>query len=189
MIIHGHEIANALTMIPFAYLSYVAAHPMLSITITGIWVCAFIYHTLVSIGKYAHGFIFFAGDCFFQVASLTTLVYVSQIYPKRIKEIALGIGAVLLATLVYLGSNGIRTNRIPMTAIVCTSHIAHAILAYFFVKDIANYKYALLFFALVVLAYIQCDIFNYEYSWSIGHVLCAAYTYYFWKALGVVRIS
>lgn len=189
-----HQVANSLSMLPFIYLSCAVGPWPLAISITSMWVSALVYHLYMAISDFPIAFRWFVADIFSQFITLWITGTLSNCFPLHIKRGWTIAGAFAFAALVFYTLNEPHTINQPciqqkliMKYIVCATHIALASLGAFFACDYNAYYTAMaLLLAIAFTFYIdECGV---TFVWSLGHVLCAAYTYYTWKAHGLITL-
>lgn len=181
------EFANAITMLPFAILTYYAKNDLQAVLISLMWIGSIMYHGMVSFGYEKLGHKYFVVDCVFQIASLLVLVFLSRCYAtnKKTQEYAIYVGLGLLTMVMMLGTAGVEYYKSWILYITLTAHILHAVLGYFFVCDRRSYFKAVFALAIVGFLFVACEN-GCSYMWSVAHIILIFYIWYFWKALDMI---
>lgn len=180
------ELTNALTMLPFVILTFLANNVYLSISITCMWVFAFTYHTLIAFNN-PFGWIFYLLDCILQVLTLVTVISTSPCYPRKIKYIAHGLGCLIVLNVLSYAMDGILKNRYNILWCVVVSHGLHVVIGYFYACSRLWYNIMFSVMCSILAMLYFCEN-GCPYIWPYAHVLIAVYIYCFWKALKLTKI-
>ena len=168
------HILQALTILPFAHLSYIAP-PTLFNTITCVWVSSFTYHLSLSVRKYELAHILFLANCISQISAIGALINITDDYTTPTKIIASTIMYYFIFCIPF------QTNKENIHYLTINAHITNVLLGLFFATN--RYYY---YNALTCLAFASI-LYPIPYMWTLGHIFCYYYTYYSWLALGVAR--
>lgn len=185
MIQKTDQLLNAVTMLPYVYLSYIALDNVQRVVFTLFWLCSILHHACLSICKENHSFVFFVFDCLFQIGSL--LVIANLGLDGREKQYMVFYYTLLIAiTCVFTFVKTSLQRRKLILGVLVVAHVSNAILGYFYAQDRHSYWLAIRTFILVAILFVA-DEFGHAYTWILGHVLLMVYTYFFWKSMGLIR--
>lgn len=185
------HLANAVTVLPLAYLGFVARTPLQALLMWGLVCASVAYHALYAFGNVAAGARFYVADVALQVASLLALVVESECYRRTGQcgqgRPAVGAGLGLLcAAILVLGRGPVRHNRTAMMACACLAHLLHAGFAGLCACDRAALATGAKAMA-VASALCAADELGAPYAWAVGHLCLVPYVYCFWNALHMLR--
>lgn len=182
------ELANAISMIPFAYLSTLShVHIALRINITVFYLSSFFYHVSLYRGDFKTGSKFLVSDTITQIINVMALSQVTDHYSRFVKCTF----SVLCLTSIYkvlyiakpYASAIQRKSRFLIFPIVV--HVSHTVVALSYAKY-RRYTYLSLTNLLFTAIAFMIHEMEVAYSWACGHIMCFFYTWYCWKALGVI---
>lgn len=180
------EFSHALTMIPFAFLTYYSKTDLQAFFITVMWLSSAMYHGLVSFGMTELGYRYYALDCTFQVTSILLLVMSSPCYAtnQKLQRSISHMGFAAIAMICVCAMGGIATNKSVILHIVLGYHVIHAVYGFFYVCDRSSYGISMCAFVASWGLFVA-DENGTHYAWAIGHLVTITYTWYFWKALSM----
>lgn len=170
------QLYHAVTMIPFIYFSLYGFYGILQGAVTLTWATSFIYHMLLLYEK-QQARIMFKADCLCQIATLVCLALATPCYTYQIKILGsvFGSGAIICLT---------QTNKYH--AVVICSHVSQTLCALYHACDYSHMLKSFWAALISMVLYFVCDYGKIEFAWSIAHITLFWYTYYMWKALGVL---
>ena len=181
------ELANAVTMLPFVYLTICAKYKIQAIIVTCLWVSSFSYHLSTTCQRVATWTRFlFSIDVFSQaLLLLTTLNMVDDKInmPKYAINCA---GVFLVIVMIYFSIVG---NKSMIFACICTAHILNAIIGYKYASNREAINISMILFMFIMILFVLCEIFDETYFWSIAHVILLFYIYYFWKSFELLDLK
>ena len=188
------EIANAVTMLPFACFS-TSCSWQLSAPATLMWVCATAYHACMAADRHAAALRWFAGDVIGQCAALAAVGALSQCIPARVRAAWSCCSCVALICLTLAAHDTIVRKAPHLTALqakrgmkatLCAAHVAACAAGAANGCDAAAHTTAAVLLVMIALLFIA-DEYGLPYAWAGGHLLCAMYTHYTWKAHGLLQ--
>jgi hypothetical protein len=183
----SEHLANALTMLPFAYLSMTSVDMALRSTITFMWIAAMNYHIQLYLRNRGLASRLFLCDTISQVVSLIVLVRKSSDYTDLVKTTYTYIGLAGIFTILFLT----HPYTIPFRSkayvhlITVLAHISNMSLSWSFAQRRLEFYKSFVSFISVAMTFIGDEV-GISYIWSFGHIICLFYTMFSWKALGVL---
>ena len=179
------ELGNAVSMLPFAYLTWVRTNTGLRIAITALWMCSFTYHMALYIGWIALARNLFVVDVLSQILNLMVLCQSTHFYSPRVKSVFLVYCSLCILTIVYMRYIVRMCQKKYVQLIMISAHVGNIFLALRYAKHRTAVFKSTLFLCLTGRAFILHEL-GMRHAWAVGHVFCFFYTWFCWKALGVL---
>ena len=177
-----HELANAWTMVPFFYFTWHAKTTAQSIAITLMWMSSIKYHLHNALHQHAEGNFWRRMDCTFQIASLLVLLLEAPCYATaHVTRQATSMAMTSLLGFLW-GSVDHHDSVLATTLLAHAVHLAMCVAHAPHRADLHAALRTLLPFPLVVF-----DTAHRPQWWSVGHVILFWYTYFSWRAVGMLR--
>lgn len=188
------ELANAVSILPFAYFTASSANLLLRSAITVFYSCSFIYHIALFNKQYELAGKLLIGDTISQIVNVIFLCNSSPYYPVRVKYITsvVYIGGVL--RILYVGTPYCRAylqKRLQIVSISIFTHVSHMAIAIVFIGRYHDefVYHSLQYLCLTAICFVVDELVVHMYAWAVGHIMCFFYTLYCWKALGVLGVT
>jgi hypothetical protein len=144
---------------------------IIGVSIYMMWICSFIYHMYLSIGDIKTAKLWYYGDISGQLVSLGMIAFYSPCISLPYK-----------ALILFSASFGVATCE---KTICIAVHILLNILSWLHGCGCGK---ATLYLAASGIAYLIDEIGGVPFVWGLGHLFCAAYTYYTLLAHGYAKI-
>lgn len=182
------ELANAVSILPFVYLSTLShAHIALRITITVFCMSSFIYHYSLYRGDFQTASKFLVSDTVSQIVNVVALTQVTNHYTRFIKCIFTVMCLTCIYKVLYIAkpyAYAIQKKK-HFLFLPIVVHISHMVIALSHAKYRRYIYFSLTNLICTAIAFVVHEM-DVLYSWACGHIMCFYYTWYCWKALGVV---
>lgn len=179
------ELGNAVSILPFAYLTFVPASMGLRVAITAFWMCSFTYHMALYIGWLACARNLFAVDVISQMLNLMVLCQSTRFYSPHVKSVFTTYCCLCILAIVYIHYVVRLRHKKYIHSITISAHVGHMFLAICYAKRRTSVFQSTLFLCLTGRAFILHEL-GMRHAWAVGHVFCFFYTWFCWKALGVI---
>jgi hypothetical protein len=179
------ELRNAVSMLPFAYLTWTPVNFGLRFAITVLWMSSFTYHIALYIGWLAMARNLFALDVISQILNLMVLCQSTRLYSPHVKSVFLTYCSLCIVAIVYIHYVARMRHKKYIHSITISTHIGNIVLAMRYAKRRSAVFQSALFLCLSGRAFILHEL-GLRYAWAVGHVFCFFYTWFCWKALGVI---
>jgi hypothetical protein len=197
------ELSNALSMLPFAYLSIFPVNMALKISMFVMWSSSFMYHLYLYKSKMLYDLLviqqhkntastYFTIDCISQITTILFLCDSCAMFPVFIKVLYKLNGIITIQCIlsIYFSQyplHAILKNKMVIhTRLICI-HIWHVICSTIYAKYRVNAIKSLLSLCGVGIMFVTHEVYGVKYTWSIGHGFCFLYTLFSWKALGIIE--
>lgn len=185
MSVQHEELGNAVSMFPFAYLTWSASNIGLRVAITMLWACSVTYHLALYTGYLALARHLFIIDVLSQITNLMVLGQTTNDYPPTVKSTFLLYCTACMVAIIYIHSIAQLRHKTPVHMITISTHIGNIGLAIRYAKHRTAVFQSTLFLCLTGRAFILHEL-GMRHAWAMGHVFCFFYTWFCWKALGVI---
>lgn len=183
---HNHdELGNAVSMLPFAYLTFAPTNVSLRVAITALWMCSFTYHMALYIGWLACARNLFAVDVISQILNLMVLCQSTRVYSPQVKSVFLTYCSLCILSIMYIHYVAHLRHKKYIHCITISTHVGNILLAVHYSKRRTAVFQSTIFLCLTGRAFILHEL-GLRHAWAVGHVFCFFYTWFCWKALGVI---
>ena len=174
------EFANAITMLPFIFLSLYTPNVYQSILITCMWISAFLNHWFLHINRKKESNFYLLLDCCFQIGSLAILPFAASCIKMNRHMRGTFVSICFAFILCIIGLFFLDKTDL-IIQIVSIAHIANAIYGYMYVCNYQYYSLSMVFLFLTGILYFSKSAL----AWAIAHVCLFLYILFFWKALSI----